>query len=105
MTELKPWVTFGVAPFGIWRPNNPPGIVGMDAYNELYADSKKWINEGWLDYIGPQLYWPIDSSGQPFEPLFDWWNEQNYHNHFVVPGLYASGVMEVVYIKAPSSRH
>ena len=54
--ELKPWVTFGVAPFGIWRPDNPPGIVGLDAYEALYCDSKKWINEGWLDYIAPQLY-------------------------------------------------
>ena len=54
--EIKPWVTFGVAPFGIWRPGNPPGIVGMDAYEALYCDSKKWINEGWLDYIAPQLY-------------------------------------------------
>ena len=54
--SIKPWVTFGVAPFGIWRPGNPPGIVGMDAYEALYCDSKKWINEGWLDYIAPQLY-------------------------------------------------
>ena len=93
---IKPWVTFGVAPFGIWRPNNPPGIVGMDAYEELYADSKKWLNEGWLDYLAPQLYWPIDSTGQPFEPLFDWWNEENTQNKFVIPGLYASAVMEDV---------
>ena len=59
--ELKPWVTFGVAPFGIWRPGNPPGIVGMDAYEALYCDSKKWINEGWLDYIAPQLYVRLSS--------------------------------------------
>ena len=53
---MKPHVTFGVAPFGIWRPNNPPGIVGMDAFDVLFADSKKWLNEGWLDYLGPQLF-------------------------------------------------
>ena len=74
----------------------------MDAYEALYCDSKKWINEGWVDYIAPQLYvrnlpenfsfetfqWPIDSSGQPFEPLFDWWLEQNYQNRHVIPGLF-----------------
>lgn len=110
---VKPWVQFGVSPFGIWRPGNPPGIVGMDSYETLYADSKvtfekyivkraklydfqKWLNEGWLDYFAPQLYWPIDSTGQPFEPLFNWWNDQNYESRFVVPGLYASGVFEHV---------
>ncbi|CAG5104664.1 Oidioi.mRNA.OKI2018_I69.chr1.g1432.t1.cds [Oikopleura dioica] len=90
------YVNFGVAPFGIWRPGNPPGIVGMDAYKDLYCDSKKWLNEGWLDYLAPQLYWPIDSSGQPFEDLYDWWNEQNYEKKHVMTGLYASGVMEHV---------
>ena len=110
---VKPWVQFGVSPIGIWRPGDPPGIVGMDSYEMLYADSKvtfkeklskgpkrydfqKWLNEGWLDYFAPQLYWPIDSTGQPFEPLFNWWNDQNYESRFVVPGLYASGVFEHV---------
>ena len=60
------------------------------------ANFQKWLNEGWLDYFAPQLYWPIDSSGQPFEPLFNWWNDQNYESRFVVPGLYASGVFEHV---------
>ena len=89
-------VNFGVAPFGIWRPGNPPGIVGMDSYETLYCDSKKWLNEGWLDYLAPQLYWPIDSTGQPFEDLYDWWNSQNYQDRHVMTGLYASGVMEGV---------
>ena len=62
---------------------------------KLY-DFQKWLNEGWLDYFAPQLYWPIDSTGQPFEPLFNWWNDQNYESRFVVPGLYASGVFEHV---------
>ena len=41
---VKPWVQFGVSPFGIWRPGNPPGIVGMDSYETLYADSKVVFN-------------------------------------------------------------
>ena len=43
----KPWVKFGVSPFGIWRPGNPPQIRGYDAYDELYADARKWLRE-WL---------------------------------------------------------
>ena len=50
---------FGISPFGIWRPKNPPQIQGMDAYAEIYADSRKWLAKGWLDYFAPQLYWPI----------------------------------------------
>ena len=49
----------GVSPFGIWRPGNPAQIKGFDAYAQIYADSKKWLQNGWLDYLAPQLYWPI----------------------------------------------
>ena len=59
----KPWVKFGVSPFGIWRPKNPPQIQGFDAYASLYADSRKWLASGWVDYFAPQLYWAIDSAG------------------------------------------
>src|SRR5882724_12073739 len=47
----KPWVKFGVAPFGIWRPGEPAQITGFDAYASLYADSRKWLAEGWVDYF------------------------------------------------------
>src|SRR6185503_5461665 len=56
---VKPWVKVGISPFGIWRPGNPPQIAGFDAYAEIYADSKKWLQNGWGDYFAPQLYWPI----------------------------------------------
>ena len=52
----KPWVKFGVAPFGIWQPGQPPQIKGFDAYNVLYCDSRKWLMDGWVDYCSPQLY-------------------------------------------------
>ncbi|MEO5580204.1 MAG: family 10 glycosylhydrolase, partial [Gemmatimonadaceae bacterium] len=57
--RIKPWVKVGISPFGVWRPGFPDQIKGFDAYAELYADSRKWLNEGWLDYFTPQLYWPI----------------------------------------------
>src|SRR6201996_5946292 len=60
----KPHVKFGISPFGIWanKYQNPEGsdTHGGSSYYELFADSRKWIKEGWIDYINPQLYWPID---------------------------------------------
>jgi uncharacterized lipoprotein YddW (UPF0748 family) len=83
----KPWVKFGVSPFGIWRPGNPPEVRGKDAYSELYADSRKWLANGWLDYCAPQLYWPIDSPGQSFPALLNWWEKQNAKGRHLWPGL------------------
>jgi uncharacterized lipoprotein YddW (UPF0748 family) len=51
----KPWVRFGISPFGIWRPGYPQQIRGFDAYEKLYADARKWLREGWVDYFTPQL--------------------------------------------------
>lgn len=86
----KPWVKFGVSPFGIWRPGNPPGVMGLDAYREIYADALKWLRNGWLDYIAPQLYWRADSPAQPFDRLLAWWTEQNVRDRHVWPGLFTS---------------
>ena len=83
----KPWVKFGVSPFGIWRPANPPSISGFDAYNELFADSRKWLAEGWVDYLAPQLYWPIDQKAQSFPVLLRWWAEQNTRHRNLFPGV------------------
>ncbi|MGH7979919.1 MAG: glycoside hydrolase family 10 protein, partial [Limisphaerales bacterium] len=55
----KPWVKFGVSPFGIWQPGYPPQVRGFNPYAELYADSRLWLASGWVDYFSPQLYWPI----------------------------------------------
>ncbi|HEV2296822.1 MAG TPA: family 10 glycosylhydrolase [Tepidisphaeraceae bacterium] len=83
--RLKPHVKVGIAPFGIWRPNHPPGIVGLDQYNVLYADAKLWLNEGWLDYFSPQLYWPIEGP-QSFTKLLDWWLSENPKQRHIWPG-------------------
>jgi uncharacterized lipoprotein YddW (UPF0748 family) len=84
--SIKPLVQFGISPFGIWRPGNPAGIVGMDAFDSIFADSKKWLQNGWLDYFTPQLYWEIDPPAQSFFNLLKWWCEQNTKNKIVVPG-------------------
>lgn len=83
----KPHVKFGLSPFGIWRPGHPSSIQGFDQYDVLYADAKKWLNEGWVDYFSPQLYWPINQTPQSFPVLLGWWNEQNYKNRHVWPGI------------------
>jgi len=86
----KPWVKFGVSPFGIWRPGNPPQVKGYDAYAKLYADSRKWLVNGWLDYFVPQLYWPIEPKEQSFPVLLDWWSKQNPQDRSLWAGLAAS---------------
>ena len=90
----KPWVKFGVSPFGIWRPGFPRQIKGLDAYANLYADSRLWLASGWLDYLAPQLYWPVDDSAQSFPVLLNWWASQNVKDRHLWPGLNAAGVGE-----------
>jgi len=93
--RTKPWVQFGISPFGIARPGVPRGIeAGVDQYAHLYADVEKWLREGWFDYISPQLYWPIDQQKQAFGTLLPWWLEQNKKKRHVWPGLDASRILE-----------
>ena len=75
--EIKPSIKVGISPFGIWRPGNPPGVAGLDAYSAIYADSRKWLQQGWVDYFVPQLYWPIARTDVSFPILLDWWAKQN----------------------------
>ena len=86
--EIKPWVQFGISPFGIARPGVPRGIAaGVDQFEHLSADVRRWLREGWLDYLAPQLYWPIDQKPQSFAVLLPWWHEQNERQRHVWPGL------------------
>jgi uncharacterized lipoprotein YddW (UPF0748 family) len=83
----KPWVKVGISPFGIWRPGNPPQIRGFDAFAQLAANSKLWLEKGWADYLAPQLYWAIRPPDQSFPVLLDWWLSQNTQHRHVWPGL------------------
>ncbi|MBK1832555.1 family 10 glycosylhydrolase [Roseibacillus ishigakijimensis] len=72
----KPWVRVGISPFGIWRPGVPAGTTAnINAYEHLAADSRKWLANGWCDYLSPQLYWRINSE-QSFTRLLTWWRQQ-----------------------------
>ena len=79
---VKPWVTFGVSPFGIWTTDSsvaskrgitlPYNITGGNMYAEIYCDPVAWLEEGTVDYISPQLYWKI-GGGQDYKKLSKWW--------------------------------
>jgi len=85
--EHKQYVKFGISPFGIWRPGHPESIHGLDQYNVLYADTRLWLQKGWLDYLAPQLYWPVNQIGQSFPVLLSWWSRQNLQGRNLWPGL------------------
>jgi uncharacterized lipoprotein YddW (UPF0748 family) len=89
----KSWVRFGISPFGVGRPDRrPPGIVGFSQYDKLYADVELWLDNGWLDYLTPQLYWPIAQKPQAYGTLLDYWLAQNRRGRHVWPGLYTSRI-------------
>jgi uncharacterized lipoprotein YddW (UPF0748 family) len=88
----KPWVQVGISPFGVWRPGNPPQIGGFDAYQEIYADARKWLREGWTDYFTPQLYWPIARADVSYPVLLGWWAGENVHRRHLWPGNFTSRV-------------
>jgi uncharacterized lipoprotein YddW (UPF0748 family) len=89
----KSWVRFGISPFGIGRPDRrPPGIAGFSQYDSLYADAELWLAKGWLDYMTPQLYWPIAQKAQAFDVLLDYWLAQNPQGRHIWPGLFTSRI-------------
>jgi uncharacterized lipoprotein YddW (UPF0748 family) len=77
--QLKPWVKFGISPFGIWRnaSTDPAGSPtnGLESYDAQYADTRKWVQQGWLDYIVPQLYWQIGFAKADYAKLLPWWSK------------------------------
>lgn len=85
--KIKPDVMYGVSPFGIWQPVPEKDIRGLNAYAELYADARKWLRDGTVDYLAPQLYWETARKGQSYPVLLDWWNAQNSTGRHIWPGL------------------
>ncbi len=78
--KRKPWVKFGISPFGIYRnqlsdPNNGSATRGLQNYDDLYADVVLWVNNGWVDYCVPQIYWQIGHPTADYETLIKWWDK------------------------------
>ena len=93
--QVKPWVKFGISPFGIWKNGFPSGISGMDAYSVIYGDGIAWLEAQTIDYITPQLYWAFTrfGTGQDYGKLADWWADQadlNGRHTYPGHGLYRS---------------
>ena len=86
--KLKPWVKFGVSPFGIYRNkrNDPNGsdTRGLQNYDDLYADVLMWVNNGWVDYCVPQLYWEIGNKAADYLTLIKWWNKNCSKRHLYI---------------------
>ena len=92
--DIKPWVKFGISPFGVWRnkSQDPMGSdtrAGVTNYDDLYADVLLWMKEGWIDYVAPQLYWEMGHRLAAYETLIDWWSQHSYGRHvYIGKGVY-----------------
>jgi len=86
---IKPWVQFGISPFGVWRNKNidPLGSdtnAGQTNYDDLYADILFWVKNGWLDYILPQAYWNIGFNKADYTKVTTWWAENNHNTNLYI---------------------
>ena len=95
--QTKPWVKFGISPFGVWRnqsvdPLGSPTKAGVTNYDDLYADVLLWLEEGWIDYVAPQIYWEFSHKLAPFQPILEWWNNNANGRHvYAGLGIYRAG--------------
>lgn len=84
----KKYVKFGISPFGIWKNRSEDTLGsatnGLSNYRELYADSRKWVKEGWVDYINPQIYFSFTRKAAPFATLVDWWSDNTFGRHLYI---------------------
>lgn len=92
--KTKPWVKFGISPFGVWRnisddPDGSDTKAGTTNFDHLYADILKWQKNGWIDYCLPQLYWQIGHPSVDFLKLSEWWANHAYNRAmYIGHGVY-----------------
>jgi uncharacterized lipoprotein YddW (UPF0748 family) len=92
--SIKPWVQFGISPFGVWKNNatDPRGSdtrAGQTTYEDLYADPLLWMEEGWIDYLAPQVYWSMDLPVASHRKIVNWWAKNNHNtNLYIGNGAY-----------------
>ncbi|MCB0523920.1 MAG: family 10 glycosylhydrolase [Lewinellaceae bacterium] len=82
--KYKPYVKFGISPFGVYRNKDRDPVngsntrAGITCYDDLYADILLWLKNGWVDYVAPQIYWSAGYAPADFEVLLDWWSKHTY---------------------------
>jgi uncharacterized lipoprotein YddW (UPF0748 family) len=96
INKIKPDLKFGISPFGIWKnkSSDPLGSLtnGSESFNTTYADSRKWLKEGWVDYLVPQVYWHIGNIRADYKTLTDWWNDNSFgKNIYIGESVYKIG--------------
>lgn len=106
---------FGVSPFAVWRNHTTDQRgsrtrAGVETYDDLYADTRRWVREGWLDYIVPQVYWPLGATGADYAELVPWWArtvEGTGVDLYIGEALYKAGGDQPAAWKDPAelSRH
>jgi len=95
--SVKPWVKFGISPFSVWRnksadPRGSNSQAGQTNYDDLYADVVKWMEEGWIDYVLPQLYFPMDHAKVSYRKMLPWWENIDFKGHlYIGHGTYRIG--------------
>jgi len=88
--KFKPFLRFGIGPFGVWRnadrdpTNGSDTRAGITSYDDLYADVLLWLKNGWIDYVAPQLYWSIGYPPADYQKLVDWWSKHTYGRHLYI---------------------
>src|SRR5262249_24094055 len=89
--QARAGVKFGISPFGVWRnkatdPSGSDTQAGVQDYDNLYADTRTWIRNNWLDYIAPQIYWNIGYPPAAYDKLVDWWSKEvaDHHVHLYI---------------------
>lgn len=98
--QTKPWVKFGISPFGVYKnkdednPNGSETKAGVTNYYDLYADVLYWEKQGWVDYITPQVYWCTGHPKVDFKAILEWWDANHVNDNvklFIGHGLYRVG--------------
>ncbi len=94
--SIKQSCKFGVSPFGIWKnyksDNSGSATNGSESYSKTYSDSKKWLMEGWVDYLVPQLYWNIGNPNADYKTLAEWWSKNSFgRNIYIGQAIYKIG--------------
>jgi uncharacterized lipoprotein YddW (UPF0748 family) len=85
--SVKPWIKFGISPSGIWRSQSldPLGSNtssgALQHYKDLFANSRLWLQQGWIDYLAPQVYWYIGQTGSDYNNLTPWWSSNSFGRH------------------------